>query len=102
MLGQKEVAQVAKKLWMEQLADRADLSDEPMPGQPLIEVAGDRRLLIERHGGVTEYSSQKICVKVRYGLVCVSGCGLELTCMTRERLIITGRVDCVQLQRRGM
>lgn len=92
---------MTKKLWTMQLADSIDLSDEPIPGLPLVELAGDRRVLIERHSGVTEYSTEKICVKVRYGQVCISGCGLELTCMTREKLIITGRIDCVQLLRRG-
>lgn len=89
-----------KKYWTERLADGADLSGELMPGVPVVELAGDRRVLIERHGGVTEYSSERICVKVRYGLVCICGCGLELTCMTREQMVVTGRIDCVQLQRR--
>lgn len=91
---------VPKKHWTERLADGVDLSGEPMPGVPVVELAGDRRVLIERHGGVTEYSSQKICVKVRYGLVSICGCGLELACMTREQLVITGRIDGVQLLRR--
>lgn len=90
-----------KRYFAERLADSADLSGEPMPGVPVVELAGDRRVLIERHGGVTEYSCERICVKVRYGLVCICGCGLELTCMTREQLVITGRIDAVQLQRRG-
>lgn len=89
-----------KKYWAERLADSTDLSAEPMPGVPVVELAGDRRVLIERHGGVTEYSSDRICIKVRYGIVCICGCGLELTCMTREQMVVTGRIDCVQLQRR--
>ncbi|MBQ7801805.1 MAG: YabP/YqfC family sporulation protein [Oscillospiraceae bacterium] len=89
-----------KKHWAERLVDGADLSGEPMPGVPVVELAGDRRVLIERHGGVTEYSGEKICVKVRYGTVAVCGCGLELTCMTREQLVITGRIDSLQLLRR--
>lgn len=91
---------VPKKHWTERLADSADLSGEPMPGVPVVELAGDRRVLIERHSGVTEYSGERICVKVHYGVVCVCGCGLELTRMTREQLVITGRIDAVQLQRR--
>lgn len=91
---------MAKKLWMEHLVDRADLSDEPLPGQPLIEISGTHRALVECHAGVSEYSARKICVKVRYGLICISGCNLELTCMTRERLVITGCIECVQIQRR--
>lgn len=86
---------------MQMLADEADLPSEPLPGVPVVEVAGENRVLIERHAGVTEYSRERICVKVRYGLVCVCGCGLELTRMTREQLVISGRIDCVRLQRRG-
>lgn len=86
---------------MQKLADDADLSSESLPGVPIVEVAGESRVLIERHGGMTEYSRERICVKVRYGFVCVCGCGLELTRMSREQLVISGRIDCVQLQRRG-
>ena len=91
---------VPKKHWAERLADGADLPGEPMPGVPVVELAGDRRGLLDRPGGVTEYSGERICVKVRYGLVCICGCGLELACMTREQLVVTGRIDAVQLQRR--
>lgn len=89
-----------RRNWMQKLADEADLPAEPLPGVPVVEVAGEHRVLIERHEGVTEYSRERICVKVRYGLVCVCGCGLELTRMTREQLVISGQIDCVQLQRR--
>ena len=86
--------------WMQKLADGVDLSGEPLPGMPIVEIAGECRVLIERHGGVTEYSRERISVKVRYGTVTVCGCGLELTRMTREQLVISGRIDGVQLQRR--
>lgn len=87
--------------WVQRLADGADLAAEPLPGVPVVELAGERRVLIERHGGVTEYSPERICVKVCYGQVCVCGCGLELTCMTRNQLMISGRIDGIQLLRRG-
>ena len=89
------------KSWMERLADSADLSGEPLPLQPLVELAGDRRVLIENHRGVVQYSREKICVKVRYGTVAVTGCGLELSRMTREQLVISGRIDGICLIRRG-
>ena len=85
---------------MQKLADSADLSSEPLPGVPIVEIAGQSRVLIERHGGMTEYSRERICVKVPYGCVCVCGCELELTRMCKEKLIISGRIDCVQIQRR--
>ena len=83
------------------LWERLDLPGEAVPMQPLVEIAGDCRVLIEHHGGVREYSRERIGVKVRYGLVQVCGCGLELRCMTREQLVICGRIDAVTLLRRG-
>lgn len=91
---------VQKKHWMQRLADSAELDAEPLPGVPVVELAGDSRVLIERHGGVTEYSRERIGVKVRYGTVNICGCNLELTRMTREQLVVSGRIDCVQLHRR--
>ena len=86
---------------LERLTDGMDLSGEPLPGQPIVEVAGDRRVLIENHFGVKAYSRDQIVVKVKYGCVCIYGCGLELMHMTKERLVIRGRIDGVTLQRRG-
>ena len=83
------------RMILQRLADGADLSAEPLPGQPIVEIAGDRRVLIENHFGVKEYS------RVKYGLVCVCGCDLELIRMTKEQLIISGRIDAVTLIRRG-
>lgn len=86
--------------WIERLADSADLQGEALPGQPLVELFSDRRVLIEHHGGVTEYGREKIQVKVRYGYVCICGGCLELARMTAEQLVITGRIDSVSLIRR--
>ncbi len=85
---------------MQWLADNMDLPETPLPGIPVVELAGDRRVLIEGHCGVSEYSRERVCVKVAYGSVCITGCGLDLARMSRERLVIRGRIDQVQLQRR--
>lgn len=87
--------------FLERLAEGADLPGEAMPGQPLVELAGDRRVLIENHNGVTEYGRERISVRVRYGQLVVCGCGLELARMTKEQLVIIGRIDGVTLHRRG-
>ncbi len=89
-----------KRSILQRLADGADLPGEPLPGQPLVEIAGDRRVLVENHFGVKEYSRERIGVKVKYGILTVCGCGLELTRMTGEQLVISGRIDCVTLHRR--
>ena len=84
----------------ELLTTAADLPDEAIPGLPLIEIAGDRRVLIENHKGVIAYGTEQICVKVSYGTVSVCGCDLELARMTKGQLIVSGRIGNVLLNRR--
>ena len=85
--------------WIRQSADRVDLQGEILPGQSIVEILGDSRVLIEGHRGVREYSREEICVSLRLGKVCIRGNNLELTCMTRQQLVITGKIDGVILDR---
>ena len=77
-----------------------DSSMDAVGGKPIIEIAGDRRVLIENHQGVAAYGREKILVHVKFGSVCICGCNLEMLRMTREQLVICGRIDSVALQRR--
>ena len=74
------------------LWDRLDLPGESLPGQVVVEITGENRVLIEHHCGVREYSRERIGVKVKYGMLQVCGNCLELRCMTREQLVISGIV----------
>ena len=86
--------------WLQHLADRTELEGEMLPGCPILELAGDRRVLIERHKGVLEYATEQIRIQVSYGVICIKGCKLELVKMTPQQLVIGGRVDSVCIQRR--
>lgn len=68
-----------------------------LPGNTVVEIAGYRRVLIENHRGVTQYSPQQISVHVKYGQVCICGTGLTLSQMTCSRLVICGSIDSVTL-----
>ena len=85
--------------WLQRLADGADLIEESLPGIPLVEIAGEGRVLVECHDGLVEYEKEQISVKVHYGLVCISGSGLELTKMTKDKIVVSGRIDGVTLRR---
>ena len=80
----------SKEVW-KRLSEQTDVT--ALPRQSVVEIGGDRRVLIEEHFGVQEYSRDTITVKVRYGCVTVCGGDLELTRMTREQVEI-GRASC--------
>lgn len=88
-----------RKNLFDAFARSADLPTEAVPGLPLVEIAGERRVLIENHRGVTVYGCNMIHVKVSYGHLCICGRGLELAQMTRQQLVVTGTIDSVSLCR---
>lgn len=92
-MGRKE------RLW-ERLTDAAELSQETMPGETVVELLGTRRVLIENHLGVSGYCEERVIVHVKFGWVCVSGRDLELLHMTKDQLVIRGQIQGVSLQRR--
>ena len=86
--------------FLERMVTDTELMQEPMPGQTIVEMAGYSRVLIENHKGVRAYGREKIVVGVGYGLLTVCGCNLELQHMSKEQLVIRGRIDGVNLHRR--
>lgn len=84
----------------ERIAMVTDLPDESIPGIPLVEISGNVRVLVENHLGVTEYGPERIRVRVKYGEICICGCRLELSRMTKGQLIIRGRIDHISLDGR--
>ena len=86
--------------FLNRIALGTDLPGERLPGLPLVEIVGENRVLLENHKGVIAYGNQEVRVKVSYGVICVSGSALRLACMSRQQLIIVGRIDSVALQHR--
>lgn len=88
-----------EKIW-ELFTDATDLSEENLPGQPIVEIAGENRVLIENHLGIKGYSQEQIVVKVKYGEIHVCGSCLDLMRMSLHRLMIRGVIRQVILCRR--
>lgn len=89
---------INKFLRTTQLENKGNL---PMPVLPLIEIYGQRRILIENHFGVVCYGCHEVQIKVRFGVVRVCGDGLHLNKMSKDQLIITGTIDRVDLWGNG-
>ena len=92
----KGVGFVRKNVWF-RMTESLELDTEAIPGEPLIELFGNKRVLIENHGGILAYCSDSIHVKVKNGQICICGYALTVALMSKERLIISGRIDSVQI-----
>ena len=83
------------------MADGMNLPGERLPGITVAEIWGQGRVLIEHHKGVIGYCREEILVRVSFGTIQVSGEDLQLTLMTRDQLIISGRIAELSLKGRA-
>jgi sporulation protein YqfC len=84
---------------LQRLADSANISEEVITIQPLLEVCGFHRVLIEQQRGVIEYGPDKITVRVKGGTYSIRGSKLSLCRMCDRQLLVRGNVDSIVLQR---
>lgn len=82
------------------MSEKTGLKSDLLPGLPIVEICDKDRVLIENHRGIVKYECDDVCVKVRYGCVCVSGSQLKLSRMSKSKLVITGRIFCIALRER--
>ena len=86
--------------WIQRMMERTEMMEEVFPGESIIEVVGEGRVLIEGHKGVSAYGGDRVCVKIRSGIAEICGSNLKLTRMNVNKLVITGSLDSVNLLRR--
>ena len=84
---------------LNRLKNWLDLSVPATPGMPIVEMAGNRRVLIENHNGIAEYGNGRIVILVKLGKIIVSGTELEVCYMSRHQLVIVGCIDTVSVER---
>ena len=83
------------------LIGHSGLQTHPIPGNSIVELFGDSRVLVERHGGITSFSESRICIKTSYGNAQVTGNGLRIACISKDQLVVVGCVESVSIIRRG-
>jgi len=69
-----------------------------LPGVPIVEIAGDQRVLIENHKGVCSYSPVEVLARTGLGYISVTGECLNLAVMNAEQLVITGKIHQIILK----
>ena len=84
---------------IKRLKELVTASGQPLPGMPIVELAGNKRVLIENHLGITEYENERIGILVKYGKLIVTGEALEICCLSGQQLVITGKIDGILVER---
>ena len=84
------------------IAEKREITDSPVIPRPIIEVCGDRRVLVEHHRGVLSFSDDHIDVRVSFGAVHICGESLFIHCMTKFQIVIKGQIRSVTLNRSGV
>ena len=82
---------------LERTAEMFDLPADALVGLPRLEIVGDGELRMENHKGILAYGSEEIHVSGGIFVVKISGHGLELRAMTGLELLITGKIESIQL-----
>lgn len=87
--------------WKQMGSWLAEQSRQLAPGQTLLEIAGKNRIVVEYHRGILCYGTEEILLGASFGQIRIQGSNLQLGCMSREQLCVTGCIDLVELLGRG-
>ena len=82
---------------LERTAELLDLPADALAGLPRLVLVGDGELRVENHKGILAYGSEEIHISGGSYLLKITGSGLELRAMTGVELLITGRIQNIQL-----
>lgn len=77
------------KNWKERLKEP---QEHILVQRTLAELYGTERVLVEHHKGIAAYGTERIRIGATYGFLVVEGDDLRLCCMSRDQLVIRGRV----------
>lgn len=83
---------------IERASERLQLPGEIIAGMPLVTITGTRRVHIENHRGIVEYSDDEIVVGISKGRIRIRGAVLSLAAMTSDEMLISGNVIAVEFE----
>ena len=78
------------------LSDRLQLPEDVLLGAAKIVVTAGRKVLIENHKGILEYTPEHIVVNLGKGKLSLLGQGFLLEAMNSGELLISGTIQSMQ------
>lgn len=78
-----------------ELAERLELPGEAL-GELKLSVTGDCRALVENHRGLLTCTEERISLRIRQGILSLTGVDLRIEAMNGRELLIAGRLYKVE------
>lgn len=82
--------------WGDRIVEILELPRDVVQDLPRLVLTGDRRLVIENHKGVIEYTSALLRLNTSRGELRVEGKSLTLVSILREEIWIEGHIEHVE------
>ena len=83
-------------------AQKIDLPLDVAAQLPHLELQGFAECSMDCHRGILAYAPERIVVALNIGSVTVTGEGLEVRRMHRDRLTLTGRIESISFTGGGL
>ena len=80
-------------------SERFGLPPEILTALPVTEITGDTAVMIEQHQGILAYCDTTVRIGVNLGAIVVSGKNLTIRVMNRDKIIICGQIQAVNMER---
>ena len=75
-----------------------DFPEEIASNEPKITIMGFEKIMVENYKGILEYETFFIRLNTYIGVININGFNLLLNEMTDESLLITGKIESVDLE----
>jgi len=66
--------------------------------EPRITITGFNQLLIENYKGILEYEEFFVKVNTHIGIININGFNLELNNLTDDDILVTGKIDSIDIE----
>lgn len=83
----------------DRIRETLDIPTESISALSVVELKGDREAVVSGCGGVLEYGTETVILRVREGCVRLEGAHLEMQSLIADRITVHGVIRAVYLEK---
>lgn len=87
---------------LDKLNEILEIPKELVSNNPKITILGFEEMYIENYSGILEYEEFFIRINTKIGNININGFNLKLDEMTEDNLKITGKIENMDFEKRGL